>query len=99
MGANAKRIVDLAVQSKLPAVFPFREHAEAGGLLVYDVDRAKIWRRIGAYADKIFKGAKPADLPAEQPTDFHLIVNARIAKALGIAIPQAMLLRADEVIQ
>jgi putative ABC transport system substrate-binding protein len=99
MGANAKRIVDLAMERKLPAVFPFREHAQAGGLLVYDVDRARIYRRIGAYADKIFKGAKPADLPVEQPTEFDLIVNLRTAKALGIAIPQAMLLRADEVIR
>jgi len=99
MGINAKRIVGLAMQSKLPAVFPFREHAQVGGLLVYDVDRARIYRRIGAYADKIFKGAKPADIPVEQPTKFDFIVNARTAKALGIAIPQAMLLRADEVIQ
>jgi len=99
MGINAKRIVGLAMQSKLPAVFPFREHAQVGGLLVYDVDRARIYRRIGAYADKIFKGAKPADIPVEQPTKFDFIVNARSAKALGIAIPQAMLLRADEVIQ
>ena len=99
MGINAKRIVGLAMQSRLPAVFPFREHAQVGGLLVYDVDRARIYRRIGAYADKIFKGAKPADIPVEQPTKFDFIVNARTAKALGIAIPQAMLLRADEVIQ
>ena len=98
MGINAKRIVGLAMQSKLPAVFPFREHAQVGGLLVYDVDRAKIYRRIGAYADKIFKGAKPADLPVEQPIKFDFIVNARAAKALGITIPQEMLLRADEVI-
>jgi len=99
MGINAKRIVGLAIQSKLPAVFPFREHAQVGGLLVYDVDRARIYRRIGAYADKIFKGAKPADLPVEQPTEFDLIVNLRTAKALGIAIPQTLLLRANEVIQ
>jgi len=99
MGINAKRIVGLAMQSRLPAVFPFREHAQVGGLLVYDVDRARIYRRIGAYADKIFKGAKPADIPVEQPTKFDFIVNARTARALGIAIPQAMLLRADEVIQ
>jgi putative ABC transport system substrate-binding protein len=99
MVAHAKRIIGFAMQSKLPAVFPFREHVQAGGLLAYDVDRVGIYRRIGAYADRIFKGAKPADLPVEQPTKFYLLVNLRTAKALGIAIPQAMLLRADEVIQ
>jgi putative ABC transport system substrate-binding protein len=99
MAANGKRIVFLAMQGKLPAVFPFRDHVEAGGLLAYDVDRRALRRRIGAYADRIFKGAKPADLPVEQPTEFELIVNLRTAKALGIAIPQSLLLRADEVIQ
>jgi putative ABC transport system substrate-binding protein len=99
MSVNGQRIVGLAMRSRLPAVLPFREHVEAGGLLVYDVDRVRIYRRIGAYADKIFKGAKPADLPVEQPTEFELIVNLRTAKALGITVPQAMLVRADEVIQ
>jgi putative ABC transport system substrate-binding protein len=99
MSVNGQRIVGLAMRSRLPAVLPFREHVEAGGLLAYDVDRRVLRRRIGAYADKIFKGARPADLPVEQPTEFELIVNLRTAKALGIAIPQALLLRADEVIQ
>ena len=99
MSVNGKRIVGLAMHSRLPAVLPFREHVEAGGLLAYDVDRRALRRRIGAYADKIFKGAKPADLPVEQPTEFDLIVNLRTAKALGITIPQSLLLRADEVIQ
>jgi putative ABC transport system substrate-binding protein len=99
MGDNRKRIVDLATQSKLPGIFPFREYVEAGALLAYDVDRPALRRRIGAYADKIFKGAKPADLAVEQPTEFELIVNLRTAKALGITIPQSLLLRADEVIQ
>jgi len=99
MGINGKRIVDLTAHSRLPAVLPFREHVEAGGLLTYDVDRRALRRRIGAYADKIFRGAKPADLPVEQPTEFDLIVNLRTAKALGITIPQSLLLRADEVIQ
>ena len=99
MAVNGKRIVDLAMRSRLAAVWPFREHVEAGGLLAYDVDRRALRRRIGAYADKIFKGAKPADLPVEQPTEFDLIVNLRTAKALGIAIPQTLLLRANEVIQ
>ncbi len=99
MSVNGKRIVELAMLSKLPAVLPFREHVEAGGLLAYDVDRRALRRRIGAYADKIFKGAKPADLPVEQPTEFDLIVNLRIAKVLGITIPQSLLLRANEVIR
>lgn len=99
MSVNGKRIVGLALISRLPAVLAFREHVEAGGLLAYDVDRRALRRRIGAYADRIFKGAKPADLPVEQPTEFELIVNLRTAKALGIAIPQSLLLRADEVIQ
>ena len=99
MAVNGKRIVDLAMRSGLPTVLPFREHVQAGGLLAYDVDRRALRRRIGAYADKIFKGAKPADLPVEQPTEFELIVNLQTAKALGIAIPQTLLLRADEVIE
>jgi putative ABC transport system substrate-binding protein len=99
MGINGKRIVDLTAHSRLPAVLPFREHVEAGGLLAYDVDRRALRRRIGAYADRIFKGARPADLPVEQPTEFELIVNLRTAKALGITIPPSLLLRADEVIE
>jgi len=99
MAVNGKRIVDLAMRSRLPTVWPFREHVEVGGLLAYDVDRRALRRRIGDYADRIFKGAKPADLPVEQPTEFELIVNLRTAKALGIAIPQTLLLRADEVIE
>jgi len=98
MGTHARRLVELATQRKLPTVFPFREHAEAGGLIVYDVDRRAIFRRIGHYVDRIFRGAKPADLPVEQPTNFRLIVNLSGARALGIAIPQSLLVRADEVI-
>jgi putative ABC transport system substrate-binding protein len=99
MAVNGKRIVDLATQARLPGVYPFRDHVEAGGLLAYDVDRHALRRRVGDYADRIFKGAKPGDLPVERPTDFDLIVNLRAAKALGITIPQSLLLRADEVIR
>jgi putative ABC transport system substrate-binding protein len=99
MANNGNRIVELATQARLPGIFPFREHAEAGALLAYDVDRHALRRRVGDYADRIFKGAKPADLPVERPADFDLIVNLRTAKALGIAIPQSLLLRADEVIR
>ena len=98
-GAHARRIVELAAQGRLPAVYPFREHAEAGGLLVYDINRAAVWRRIGHYVDRIFKGARPADLPVEQPADFDLILNLSTAKTLGLTIPQTLLQRADEVIQ
>jgi putative ABC transport system substrate-binding protein len=99
MAAHARRIVELAAQARLPAVYPFREHAEAGGLVVYDINRAAVWRRIGHYVDRIFKGARPADLPVEQPADFDLILNLRTATTLGLTIPQTLLLRADEVNQ
>jgi putative ABC transport system substrate-binding protein len=98
MGTHARRLVELAAQRKLPAVFPFREHAEAGGLIVYDVNRRAIYRRIGQYVDRIFRGTKPADLPVEQPTEFELIVNLSGARSLGIAIPQSLQVRANEVI-
>jgi putative ABC transport system substrate-binding protein len=98
MGTHARKLVELAAQRKLPAVFPFREHAEAGGLVVYDVDRRAIYRRVGQYVDRIFRGAKPADLPVEQPTEFDLIVNLSGARALGVVVPQSLLVRADEVI-
>ena len=98
MGTHARRIVELAAQRRLPAVYPFREHADAGGLIAYDVDRRAIYRRIGQYADRIFRGAKPADLPVEQPTEFDLIVNLSAARALGIVVPQSLQVRANEVI-
>jgi ABC-type uncharacterized transport system substrate-binding protein len=96
---HAQRIVELAAQSRLPAIYPYRGAAQAGGLLAYDVNRPDIFRRLGFYVDKILKGAKPADLPVEQPTKFELIINLKTAKALGLTIPQSLLIRADEVIQ
>jgi putative ABC transport system substrate-binding protein len=99
MATHARRIVDLAAQSRLPAMYPHREMVEPGGLLTYDVDGLAIFRRIGLYVDKIFKGTKPGDLPVEQPTKFYLIINLKTAKALGITIPQSLFVRADEVIQ
>ena len=99
MSTHARRIVDLAAQSRLPAMYPHREMVEPGGLLTFDVDPVAPYRRIGLYADKIFKGAKPGDLPVEQPTKFYLTINLKTAKALGITIPQSLFVRADEVIR
>jgi putative ABC transport system substrate-binding protein len=97
--SHARRIVELAAERRLPAVYPGRAHVEAGGLMAYDVNRTDIRRRIGLYADKIFKGAKPGDLPVEQPTKFDLLINLKTAKALGLTIPQSLIMQADEVIQ
>jgi len=99
IGFHERRIVDLAAQSRLPAMYPFRSSVEAGGLMGYGVNQPDLFRRLGFYVDKIFKGAKPADLPVEQPTKFDLLINGKTAKALGLTIPQSLLIRADEVIQ
>ena len=96
---NRKRLVDFAAKTRLPAVFPEREFAEAGGMLAYGPDLAWNFRRAAAYVNRILKGAKPADLPVEQPTKFELVVNLKTAAALGIKIPFAILVRADEVLQ
>jgi putative ABC transport system substrate-binding protein len=98
--AHRKTIGALAMKRGLPTMFADRLRMEdAGGLISYGPDYAYMWRRAAGYVDKILKGAKPADLPVEQPTKFELVVNLKTAKALGIAIPQAILLRADEVIE
>jgi putative ABC transport system substrate-binding protein len=93
------RLVDLAAKNRLPSMFTQREDAEAGGLISYGPRLSDLWRRGATYVDKILKGAKPADLPVEQPTKFELIINLKIAKALGVTIPPSLLARADEVIQ
>ncbi len=93
------RIMDFAAQHRLPGVHAYRELVEAGGLMSFGPGYAGMHRRAAAYVDKILKGAKPADLPVEQPATFELVVNQKAAKALGLTIPQSVLLRATEVIQ
>jgi putative tryptophan/tyrosine transport system substrate-binding protein len=96
---HRSRIADHAVRRRLPTVFPLREFAEVGGLLSYGPNLAEGYRRTAIYVDKILKGAKPGDLPVEQPTTLELVVNLKTAKALGLTIPHAVLQRADRVIQ
>ncbi len=96
---NSTRIAEFAVKSRLPAMFPDREFVEAGGLMAYGPNIASNFQRAAAYVDKILKGAKPADLPVEQPTRFILVVNLKTASALGLTLPQSILIQATEVIQ
>ena len=94
-----KRIALFAMAERLPTVFPFRENVEDGGLMSYGVGLHESWRHSASFVDKILKGAKPGDLPVEQPTKFELVVNLKTAKALGIEMPTSILLRANEVIE
>jgi putative ABC transport system substrate-binding protein len=97
--SNVGRVVELAARHRLPSAFSSREYVVAGGLMAYGVSYPDSYRRAATYVDKILKGAKPADLPVEQPTKFELVINLKTAKALGLTIPQSLLQRADEVIQ
>jgi putative ABC transport system substrate-binding protein len=94
-----RRLVNLAAKHRLPAVTTWREFPDEGGLMSYGPNIADLYRRAANYVDKILKGAKPADLPVEQSSKFELVINLKTAKALGLTIPQSLLLRADEVIQ
>jgi len=94
-----RRVAELAASARLPAIYRFRYYAELGGLMSYGADLIDSWRQAAVFVDKILKGAKPADLPIQQPTKFELVINLKTAKALGLTIPQSLLLRADQVIE
>jgi putative ABC transport system substrate-binding protein len=96
---HIQRMVMLANEYKLPGMYGFREYAEAGGLVSYGPSYRDYFRGVARYVDKVLRGAKPGDLPVEQPTKFELVINLKTAKALGLTIPKDLLLRADEVIQ
>ena len=96
---HQQTIIDLVTRKRLPAAYPAREFVEAGGLMAYAVNYPDLYYRFASFIDKILKGAKPGDLPVEQPTKFELVINLKAAAALGLTIPQSVLLRADEVIQ
>jgi putative ABC transport system substrate-binding protein len=96
---HQQKIIDLVARNRLPAAYAAREFVEAGGLIAYGVNYPDLYFRFASFVDKIFKGAKPGDLPVEQPAKFELVINLKTAKALGLTIPQSLLLRADEVLQ
>ena len=97
--SQRRRIVALAAKHRLPSMFNAREFVELGGLMGYGASISDLLRRAATYVDNILRGAKPVDLPVEQPTKFELVINLKTAKALGLTIPQSLLSRADEVIQ
>ena len=99
VNTNRIRINTLALGARLPTMYGFREYVEAGGLMSYGPNFPDLFRRAADYVDKILRGAKPADIPVEQPTKFDLVINLTTAKALGLTIPESFLLRADEVIE
>jgi len=96
---NVKRVAGFALENRLPSVYPYSEAVDAGGLMSYSADLAASYRRVAYYVDRILKGAKPADLPVEQPTKFELVINLKTAKHIGLTIPPNVLARADKVIR
>jgi putative ABC transport system substrate-binding protein len=99
MSDHQKRIVGFTLKNRLPSTYPYIEAVDAGGLMYYGADLADSYRRVAYYVDKILKGAKPADLPVEQPTKFELVINLKTAKQIGVTIPPNVLARADKVIR
>jgi putative ABC transport system substrate-binding protein len=97
--SQRSRIVRFAVEHRMPAMYEFREFVSAGGLLSYGPNLMEMFRRSATYADRILNGATPSDIPIERPTNFELVIKLKTAKALGLTIPQSLLLRTDEVIQ
>jgi putative tryptophan/tyrosine transport system substrate-binding protein len=97
--SHRTRLADLAARSRLPAAYGVRESVEAGGLMSYGPSFLDLFRRAATYVDKILKGAKPAELPVEQPTKFELVINMKAAKALGLTLPPSLLQRADQIIE
>jgi len=96
---NRGKIATFAQRSRLPAMYPTREYVDSGGLMSYGPSLSDQFRRAATYVDKILKGAKPADLPVEQPRKFELVINLKTAKAIGLTIPQSILLRADQILE
>ena len=99
MNANQKRIAGFALKSRLPSMYGNREAVDAGGLMSYGADHSDSYRRVAYYVDRILKGAKPADLPVEQPTKFELVINLKTAKQIGLTIPPEVLARANKLIR
>jgi putative ABC transport system substrate-binding protein len=97
MRTNHKRVIGLTLKGRSPAIYYDRESVDAGGLMSYGADLADSYRRVAYYVDRILKGAKPADLPVEQPTKFELVINLKTAKQIGLTIPANLLARADEL--
>ena len=97
--SQLNQIVDFAATSRLPAIYGLQEFAEAGGLMTYGASVPDLYRRAATYVDKILHGAKPGELPVEQPTKFDLVINLKTAKTLGLNVPQTLLVAADEVIE
>jgi putative ABC transport system substrate-binding protein len=99
MNSNQKRTVGFALKSRLPSMYYLREAVDAGGLIYYGADIADSYRRVAYFVDRILKGAKPADLPVEQPTKFELVINLKTAKQIGLTIPPEVLARANRLIK